>query len=140
MPSCGTPGCDGQLPGGRWCNMWSCDNIVHHACCTEWYNKQGLPDSDSNQAYCWTCIKKNYPERCGGGDGDDGGDGDGGDGIGVGGGIGGGGGGGDVAGGGGGGAAAAARRANRGNTSSCYSGAEFEAGRLDSWAFLDQQA
>ena len=94
--------------------MWSCDNIVHHACCTEWYNKQGLPDSDSNQAYCWTCIKKNYPERCGGGDGDDGGDGDGGDGIGVGGGIGGGGGD-DVAGGGGGSAAAAARRAKRGN-------------------------
>ena len=56
MPSCGMPGCDGQLPGGRRCNMWSCDNIVHHACCTEWYNKQGLPDPDSNQAYCWTCM------------------------------------------------------------------------------------
>ena len=87
---------------------------MHHACCTEWYNKQGLPDPDSNHAYCWTCIQKNFPERCGGGDGDDGGDGDGGDGIGVGGGIGGGVGG-DVADGGGGSAAAAARRAKRGN-------------------------
>ena len=56
----------------------------------------------------------NFPERCGGGDGDGGGGGDGVD---------------DVAGGGGGGAAAAARRARRGNTSSRYSGAEFEAGR-----------
>ena len=106
---------------------------MHHACCTEWYNKQGLPDPDSNHAYCWTCIQKNFPERCGGGDGDDGGDGDGGDGIGVGGGIGSGVGG-DVADGGGGSAAAAARQAKRGNTSSRYSGAEFEAGRQQNMA------
>ena len=97
------------------------------------------PDPDSNHAYCWTCILKNFPERCGGGDGDDGGDGDGGEGIGVGGGIGSGVGG-DVADGGGGSAAAAARRAKRGNAVQPrpeeVSGADAP---LDSWEFLDQQ-
>ena len=96
--------------------MWSCDKLVLSSCTTlvapSGTTSKGCPTPTA--AYCWTCILKNFPERCGGGDGDDGGDGDGGDGIGVGGGIGSGVGG-DVADGGGGNAAAAARRAKRGN-------------------------
>ena len=66
MPPCAMPGCDGQMPlGARRCSMWSCEEVIHHACCADWYHEQGLPDPPNNSAYCWTCIQKLFPHRFG---------------------------------------------------------------------------
>lgn len=117
------PSCDGVMPLGsqRVCSQPGCDTHVHHACCAEWYSDHRLPDPESNKAFCWPCIKKLHPEQAASDAGDLDGD-----------------------------AADAARgsragsgkrdrsaaaagsarvRAEPGNTSSRYSGAEFEAGR-----------
>ena len=59
------PGCDGEMPLGsqRVCSSPDCNTPVHHACCAEWYCAQQLPDPEANQAFCWPCITKLYPER-----------------------------------------------------------------------------
>ena len=62
--NCGIPGCDGQAPVGRECSSTGCTRGVHHFCCSGWYFAQGLPDPDNDWAYCWSCIKQKFPQRC----------------------------------------------------------------------------